>query len=297
MKVTQANRGKLTVDSNFQGYDLCLNPYVGCQFGCSYCYVRFFVKDKQEPWGQFVRTRDHIAKRLPKEIPDVAGKRIVMGTMTDPYQPQERKSRLTRLTLQLLASAQSPPSKVGIFTRSPIVLDDLALIASLPKARVHFTVPPIPRAAQIRMEAVPVKASARWAAIRKLKDAGIRVHVNIAPSIPILSDLMVEENAQLLASHQVDEFFVDSMQAYKESFSATNAAMQGHPDWAEAAKIIQDKAAYAKWKTRHRDSWMTAWRKFGRPGALPIWCDHETRVWEDMNTGLALDRKAYDLAA
>ena len=296
MKTQKASRGKLITDTGFQGFDLALNPYVGCQFGCSFCYVRFFVKDKQEPWGQFVRTRDHIPARIPKEISKVAGKRIVLGTMCDPYQPQERKSRLTRQALQLLASAQNPPSKVGIFTRSPIVLDDLALIASLPGAQVHCTVSPVPRDAMTLMEPIPVRTEARWEVVRKLKAAGIRVHVNIAPSMPILSDPLVEENVRRLADLRVDEFFVDSMQPYSESLAATSVAMASHPDWPAVVKIVKDKAEYAKWKKRHRHDWMATWKRFGQPEALPIWCDHETRVWEDMRTGAAMDPKAYDAA-
>src|SRR5271157_4654128 len=94
--VTIARRGHIITTSTFKGYDHCLNPYVGCQFGCSYCYVRFFIKDSKKPWGEFVRTRNHIITNLSKELATIAGRRLVLGTMTDPYQPQERRSRLTR---------------------------------------------------------------------------------------------------------------------------------------------------------------------------------------------------------
>jgi hypothetical protein len=49
--VTVANKSKVITKSTFSGYDACINPYVGCEFGCSYCYVRFFTKDKNKPWG------------------------------------------------------------------------------------------------------------------------------------------------------------------------------------------------------------------------------------------------------
>jgi DNA repair photolyase len=81
--VVKASRGKIVVGSGFQGYDVCVNPWVGCQFGCSYCYVRFFVKDPKLPWGQFVRARDHLPVRLAREIGQgvLAGKRVVLGTI------------------------------------------------------------------------------------------------------------------------------------------------------------------------------------------------------------------------
>jgi DNA repair photolyase len=275
--VKKASKGKIVSDSGFQGYDVCLNPYIGCQFGCSYCYVRFFVKDPVESWGNFVRTRDHLPKRLLKETSAVAGKRVVLGTMTDPYQPIERQKRLTRQALQWLI--QSGASKVGIFTRSPIVLDDLDLIVQLPRARVHFTIPLVLRAAQILMEPIPVLARARWEVVKKLKASGIKVNVNIAPAIPILSDTLVEETVKMLSELNVDEFFVDSMQAYSESWAATKTALAGHPDFSAIVKIVENKTSYNIWKAKHRDEWMVTWRQFKKLNTtLAIWCDHQDRV-------------------
>ena len=76
---TVASRGKLISKTGFKNYDICLNTYVGCQFGCTYCYVRFFIKDDNKEWGKFVRLRHHVADKLPKELPVHAGKRMVMG--------------------------------------------------------------------------------------------------------------------------------------------------------------------------------------------------------------------------
>jgi DNA repair photolyase len=130
--VTVAPRTTLITKSGFSNYDLCLNPYVGCEFKCQYCYVRFFVKDSKAEWGDFVRVREHMITNLPKELlkgfvrvtdgkkkevgtdgtflRDEDGKfifkqtyknlaitdsRLVIGTMTDPYQPKEVKYRIT----------------------------------------------------------------------------------------------------------------------------------------------------------------------------------------------------------
>lgn len=117
--------------------------------------------------------------------------------------------------------------------------------------------------------------------------------MNVAPSIPVLSDGLVEENVKNLVRFGVDEFFVDSMQAYSESFTETASKMAGHPDWPEITKIIQNKTKYAEWKTQHRLAWLDAWKKFGRKETLAIWCDHATRVWENMGTGQAMDAKTY----
>jgi len=293
LTVTDARKGKIVTETNFRSYDYGLNTYVGCEFGCKYCYVRFFIKD-EKPWGEFVRLRNHLENRLPKELPGVAGSRLVMGTMTDPYQPVERKHRLTRRALEMIDASERKPSKVGIFTRSPIVLDDLELIARMPKARVHFSVTPFTRDIMTKIEGIPVQTKARWAVVRKLKAAGIRVHVNVAPAIPVVSDALIEEYCAELVSCGVDEFFVDPMQTYSEAFRALGEAMEGDPAWPEVQRIMTDKKAFAAWKAEYRLAWRDTWTKAGAPEkTLAIWCDHASHTWEKLLTGEVLDMKNY----
>jgi len=289
---TDAKRSKLIQHTGFKAYDICLNTYVGCEFGCSYCYVRFFVKDKNHAWGEFVRIRKYLTEKLPKELPPEAGKRLVIGTMTDPYQPAERQHRITRSALEIIKS--SDLSKVGIFTRSPIVLDDIKLIQQLPKRRVHFTVSPYPDKFLKILEPIPVSINRRFEVIKELKDAGIRVHVNIAPAIPIISDPLVEEYATRLAEIGVDEFFVDPMQAYSDSYRSLGVELSKEPEWIEVNRIMSDEELFNEWKTEYYCRWLDIWSKIGNKNTLAIWSDHENKVWVEMITGESLDVKLYD---
>lgn len=312
-----ATRSKLIVKSTFKGYDACLNPYVGCQFGCKYCYVRFFIKDPHGDWGEFVRRREHIKDKLPKEIEkgyiriptgkikDDEGKsktlftnidnkdaRLVVGTMTDPYMPIERKHRLTRAALEILPTANY--NKVGIFTRSPIVLEDLDLIKNLPRARVHFSITPYKKETLQKIEPIAIMTSRRFETIKAIKEAGIRVHVNVAPAIPIYSDGLEAEFCQKLADAKVDEFFVDPMQGYDQSFKATKEALKGDKCWPKVEKIMQNKERYQEWKDGYRDRWRQAWAEHGCEETLPIWCDHISHVWQNLQTGDPLNPRRYN---
>jgi DNA repair photolyase len=293
LSVTEATRSKLLVPSKFSGYDLCLNPYVGCQFGCTYCYVRFFVKDAQAPWGEFVRVREHLREKLRKELPVAKGKRVVFGTMTDPYQPQERKHRLTRHALQLMAHSTDAPAKVGIFTRSPIILDDLDLLRKFPWLRVNFTVTPYDRDVQTKLEPISIQTDARFRTMKALKAAGIQVYANVAPVIPVLSDHLTEEFAQRLVDAGVDGFFVDPMQTYKESFQATFSVLNGTPKWSQAEEIMTDKAKYIKWKQEYYASWIKAWSPYKHLPIVPILSDHQTKLWFNMQTLTNVDKDKY----
>lgn len=294
LNVSRATTGKILVESKFSGYDTCINPYVGCEFGCSYCYVRQFVKDDKYEWGQFVRTRDHLYTKLASEITKIQDKtRLVIGTMTDPYQPQEKKRRLTRRSLILITEQVNKFSKVGIFTRSPMIIDDLPLIRNLPKCRVHYTVTPYQRDTIKRIEPIPVTMEARFRTMRKLHDGGVRIQANIAPAIPVLSDGLTAHIASELASIGVAEFFVDPMQAYSASFTALQASIGDTKEWPEVYRIMSNKSEYIKWKSWYKDQWFEAWKKVGSEYTLPIWSDHVNQTWIDMRTGLDMSKRAY----
>jgi DNA repair photolyase len=316
LKVTVGTRSKVILSSGFKGYDACLNTYVGCQMGCAYCYVRFFVKDEHEQWGDFVRVRSHIEDRLPRELekgyftfPDGKNEegdkktktiksedlRLVIGTMTDVYQPIERKHRITRTALQILANAKPRFNKIGIFTRSPIVLDDIDLITQLPRKRVHYTVTPLNNELMKLIEPIAIRTDRRFETIGKLKEAGVRCHVNVAPAIPTISEQFTDQYAQKLAELKVDEFFVDPMQAYGESWEALKTSLQCRPEWQGIEEIMGEKQAYREWKELYRARWYEAWARVRHlsPKTLPIWSDHIHHTWQNMNTGEDMDIERY----
>lgn len=294
-QVSTANRGPLITESGFSGYDHCFNPYVGCSFGCSYCYVRFFIKDDL-PWGDWVRVRKHVSTHLAKQLAAIGPTRLVIGTMTDPYMPEEIHHRITRTALEIILKANPPMLKVGIFTRSPLALQDLNLISKLPKARIHYTISPLSEDTRKWIERVPIPAKSRWATIKKFKQAGVRVHVNVAPALPTISETLIDDYAKELSDAQVDEFFVDPVQPYEQSLQAMRAAAGGDPRWAAVEKVITDRIAYRKWKKDFQLKWEAAWRKVKdkSPKTMPLMCDHETKMKVNMNTGEHLDWKKYD---
>lgn len=316
-KISVATKSAIITKSTFSNYDACINPYVGCVFGCSYCYVRFFVKDPEKEWGEFVKLRLHLADKLPKELQKgyfrfadgkVDGKmthklmkvedtRLVIGTMTDPYQPAEKTHRITRTALEILTAEGAPQfAKVGIFTRSPLVLQDIELIKKLPRARVHFTVTPFPAKILRAIEPYSPITESRWAVVKALKEAGIRTHVNVSPVIPQLSEEFIPDFVKKLVELEVDEYFVDPMQPYSDSFAAFKTACESQAvDWKKIEETMLDKDAYLFWKNGFYETWKREYAKYAGQAAnqLPIWSDHENKTWIDMRTGLAMSKRKY----
>ena len=125
-------------------YDFTLNPYSGCSFACSYCYAAFFVRDpsKVDSWGRWVTVKENAVERLERRRHSLDGKRIYMSSVTDPYQPIERKLGLTRRLLEVLARRHRP--KLVVQTRSPDVVRDHDLLRAITarggRVQVNMTV-------------------------------------------------------------------------------------------------------------------------------------------------------------
>jgi DNA repair photolyase len=166
-------------------YHFTLNPYVGCQFGCSYCYAAFFVPDesKARDWGRWVESKENALELLARRR-DLAGKRIYVGSATDPYQPVEARLRLTRRILERLATLDPQPSVV-VQTRSPLVVEDAPLLKRFQKARINITLTTDDDAVRKRFEPACPSIEARFRAIAELKLAGFRVACCVTPMLPV----------------------------------------------------------------------------------------------------------------
>ena len=106
-------------------YDFTLNPYAGCSFGCTYCYAAFFGRTRQDldSWGNWVKVKENAIDLLKQRKSGTLDEKLIyMSSVTDPYQPIERKLNLTRRLLEVLAERHKP--KLVVQTRSPDVVRD-----------------------------------------------------------------------------------------------------------------------------------------------------------------------------
>lgn len=166
-------------------FDYSLNPYRGCGFGCSYCYAAFFVPDEEQrsEWGAWVEIKAN-AVRLLERHRNLGGKLVLMSSATDPYQPLESATGLTRSILEHLASRPDQPRLV-VQTRGPLVTRDIDLLQKFRDIRVNITVSTDSDSIRKRFEPACASIERRLDALRELKSAGIRIGVSIAPMLPI----------------------------------------------------------------------------------------------------------------
>lgn len=170
------------------GYSHSLNPYGGCPFACSYCYVRALPVSlfREKEWGSWIEIKRNAAELLPGEIRKARRKgpvKIFMSSATDPYQPLEYTERLTQRLLSVML--EEPPDFLFVQTRSPLVVRDLPLFRLFgQKIRVSITVET--DLEEIRKHFTPKAPpiAARLKALKTLMEAGIPTQATIAPMLP-----------------------------------------------------------------------------------------------------------------
>ena len=185
-------------DSPDISFDQSINPYRGCEHGCSYCYARpahaYMGLSPGLDFESKLFAKPDAAKLLRAELSakNYVPKTIALGANTDAYQPIERERRITRAILEVLAEFNHP---VGIVTKSALVTRDIDILAPMAKkglVKVALSVttldPKLARAMEPRA-ATPAK---RLAAMEQLSAAGIPTVVMVAPIIPAVNDSEIE---------------------------------------------------------------------------------------------------------
>lgn len=180
-------------------FEKSINPYRGCEHGCSYCFARPTHAYQGLSSGLDFETKifakPNAAELLEKELraPSYQPTTIALGANTDPYQPVERKFRITRSILEVLNRANHP---VGIVTKSALVTRDIDILSQMADkhlVKVAISITTLDPKLARKMEPRAASPSKRLETVRKLSEAGIPVSVLVAPIIPAINDHEIEE--------------------------------------------------------------------------------------------------------
>jgi DNA repair photolyase len=197
-----------------------VNPYVGCAFGCAYCYARYThrwvldrnatanpehddmqsARDTLPPWLAFERrifvkqnAADVLRRVLrhgsEKHLALLKGESIVIGTATDPFQPAERRFRITRSVLEVLA--EHPGLTIGIITKSPLITRDIDVLKRINRhsdLTLHLSLISTDRELARKIEPRAPTPEARLRALARLREAGLEVGINVMPVLPAITD-------------------------------------------------------------------------------------------------------------
>lgn len=186
-------------------FDYVINPYTGCQHGCSYCYARFMRRftGHKEAWGHFVDVKINGPGLLRSEMKRKKKQgKIWMSGVCDPYQPLERRHRLTRQCLQIALENGWP---VNIQTRSALVVRDIDLLRKAGEVEVGLSVTTADERIRRMFEPRAPSIPDRIEALDTLHRAGVTTYAMIAPLLP------GAERLPAMLAGKVDYVLVDRM--------------------------------------------------------------------------------------
>jgi len=194
------------------GFTHSLNPYSGCAFSCRYCYVREMPiqKFKDIPWGKWLEVKINAADNFKNEMSKLRKKNnpinIFMSSATDPYQPIERKAKITRGILEQMI--ENPPDFLQIQTRSPLITRDIDLIEKLKgKCDVLVSMTIETDREDIKQIFAPSAPGIklRLKALKEVHNAGISSQASISPVLPFTPDFPI------LLEGIVDHIWIDTL--------------------------------------------------------------------------------------
>lgn len=239
------------------GFTHSLQPYTGCEFSCTYCYVREMAVQRANPyrlpWSAWIAPKSNAPALLARESrrPGFRAARIFCSSVTDPYTPLERKLELTRGCLAVMA--ERAPAFLLLQTRSPLVARDLDLLRSIPTLRVSVTVTTADETVRRAFEPNSPSVATRLETLRRLRAARIATQAAVSPLLP--GD--VERLAQLLDPVVdrvvVDDFFAGDGAGGRRSRSALEKLRAlGYAEWAEPGYADAALSAFRRVLGRER---------------------------------------------
>lgn len=172
--------------SGLPEYDYALNPYLGCQHGCIYCYAMDFTRDEPgERWGEVVYVKVNLIQALLRDVRRFRPGIVGVSTITDPYQPVESRYRLTRRAIEVLCGAGY---HVSIQTKSALIIRDLDIIGRCGGSiDVGFTITTM-RDTYRAIEPMAAHPMARASALRRVAKLGIETWIFLGPIMPGIND-------------------------------------------------------------------------------------------------------------
>jgi DNA repair photolyase len=237
MKIKEVTCKTALSKSNLPGLTYSLNPYRGCQHNCAYCYVPNVLRIKREEWGSFVNIKTNIPNVLSKELRNKKPGIVAISTVTDPYQPIEKKYNLTRYCLEQLLKYDFP---VSIQTKSKLILKDLDMISKFSNAEVMISIGTLNDDERKLIEPYTSSINDRLEILKQFSKNGINTSVFFGPIYPTIKIENLNEIIDTFTNYGASEIMYDKL---NKKPGIMNNIINKAPNW----KILNyDEFDYTK---------------------------------------------------
>lgn len=222
-----------------------INPYTGCTHRCMYCYASFmgrFSGHTGEPWGTYLVPKQYKAMKLPH---DLKGKTILVGSVTDAYNPGEKQYRMMPDILHTLSHCEA---HVEILTKSSLILRDLELLRRIPDLAVGISLSNLNQTDNDVLEPNASSASKRLETLETLHRNGITTYLFVAPYLPGITSLKTLAES---SAGYVDYICVENLNLRGAGkTNVLNALVRLHPELAPLYReIYLQKGGSQYWHT------------------------------------------------
>ena len=178
--------------SKLPATDYVINNYVGCNHGCIYCYAEFMKRftNHTEKWGEFLDVKKFNEEKFVKYLKKInSDKKILMSSVTDPYNPYEIKYKSTRNILKLFIQANNEHIHLEILTKSLLIFRDIDLLKKIKNITVGISLNTLNDNLRRQIEPCAGSIKSRIEILKKLKGENIPVYLFVSPIFPMLTKL------------------------------------------------------------------------------------------------------------
>jgi DNA repair photolyase len=238
MKIKKTKAKSIIVKTNLPEGDFVINPYVGCMHGCKYCYARFMKRftGHTEPWGSFVDIKINAPDLIPEGTNRYKKKSITISSVTDPYQPIERKYKITRKILERLVPLQP---NLNLITKSDLVVRDIDLFKQFKNCMVALSFSITDEKLRKQVELLSSPAKQKINALKELYKAKISTALFVSPIFPQITDW---EKIINQTKSFVDEYWFENLNLYTSiKGEIFRFLMKNTPELVEKYKEIYSK--------------------------------------------------------
>jgi len=206
MKITEVKCKTALSKSHLPGLDYSLNPYRGCQHSCAYCYVPNVLRIKRNNWGRFLDVKTNIPNVLSNELRKKKPGVVAISTVTDPYQPVEKRFKLTRYCLEQLLMHCYP---VSIQTKSDLIARDIDIISKFKEIEVMLSIGTLDDNERKQLEPYTSSISERLDILKQFSEIGINTSVFFGPIYPTVTNENLRFLIGELEKFGIKEIMVD----------------------------------------------------------------------------------------
>ncbi len=187
-----------------------LNPYVGCEHACRYCYATYISRwrHRDTPWGTWVEVKINASKILEREIRRFREGTVFISTVCDAYQPVEETFQISRQCISILADS---PLNLFLLTKSERVLRDTDVLSKSPRFQVAFSLALLDDEIARLFEPKASLPSLRLKTAKELKNRGIRTGILINPILPYFTENLLPQMVKEIEEANLDFISFDSL--------------------------------------------------------------------------------------